>query len=558
LARYINSAGGGRGKTSMLAVLLACLAALLAALALAPQAKAELSAVGPVNPDTGFPFWYEDANGLRLDLCLDGPPNCLAAPADLVAPEGEAFWWQAESTAGPGLLVLAQEAAYIGDGAGQEMAFSRIRFVARSGLEPGATYTVTHPYGTDTYTANDEGAVPANRGTEDIGCEVAPCDFGLATTSRLGPFLTWDTFGHPELGTPPPAGFVGDAATEHKVVGSPLGTNFFRIEGPGVNTEPTDACPTVDGPISDCVESDLFTVQGKIHGVTAFANPKGGTFNTNQSVSLTASDPAAQIRYTTDPALTDADIATSGTVFDPANPILMSTPANSSMTRTLRYLAIDPATGEPSSLLKQTYTIDKAAPTAPSVDLVAASDTGSSSVDNVTSDTTPTFAGTTEAGSSVELFEGTTKVGSAKADATGNYSITTSSALVDGEHPITAQATDAAGNKSAKSAPHSVAVDTTAPVIPSGSLRPLPGSLSSDATPDIKAKVKDAQSNLAKSNIKLSIDTVPAAFNYNRATDLLSATSRALAPGLHNARIVATDAAGNQSIKRWSFKVARR
>jgi hypothetical protein len=65
----------------------------------------------------------------------------------------------------------------------------------------------------------------------------------------------------------PPAGFVGDAATDHKVTGSPLNTNFVRIEGPNVNPSSTsDACPTVDGPIADCVQTDLFVVAGKLAG----------------------------------------------------------------------------------------------------------------------------------------------------------------------------------------------------------------------------------------------------------------------------------------------------
>lgn len=61
-------------------------------------AHAALSRVGPVNPDTGFPAWFQDSNGLRLENCLDGPPNCLAAAGDLVAPDGEAFWWDAAPT----------------------------------------------------------------------------------------------------------------------------------------------------------------------------------------------------------------------------------------------------------------------------------------------------------------------------------------------------------------------------------------------------------------------------------------------------------------------------
>src|SRR5207237_3861935 len=34
-------------------------------------------------------------------------------------------------------------------------------------------------------------------------------------------------------GTPPPAGLVGNPAAPQTVTGSPCGTNFFRIDGPG-------------------------------------------------------------------------------------------------------------------------------------------------------------------------------------------------------------------------------------------------------------------------------------------------------------------------------------
>ena len=50
---------------------------------------------------------------------------------------------------------------------------------------------------------------------------------------------------------------------------------------------------------------------------------------------------------------------------------------------------------------------DWIAPSAPSIpDLSADSDTGSSSTDNITTDTTPTFTGTAEAGSTVTLYNG--------------------------------------------------------------------------------------------------------------------------------------------------------
>lgn len=256
-------AGESSARRAALATLLCAIGALLIASA---PANATLASFAPVDPATGFPASYADGAGLSLDLCLDGPPSCLAATADLVgaAPGGEAFWWHssAELTSprnGSRIqLFLAVEAAFGGGapdgclpGACDEISFSRIRFAAPSpgALVAGATYTVTHPFGTDTFKARADGTVPRSAGTKDIGCFPvfpAKCDFGLAMTSRVGPFLRWD----PAVAPAAPAGFIGDALTPHKVIGSPTGNNVFKVEGPGL-------------PVGGLV-SDLFTVQGKV------------------------------------------------------------------------------------------------------------------------------------------------------------------------------------------------------------------------------------------------------------------------------------------------------
>ncbi len=109
--------------------------------------------------------------------------------------------------------------------------------------------------------------------------------------------------------------------------------------------------------------------------------------------------------------------------------------------------------------------IDTTAPGAPSTpDMTVGTDSGSSSTDNITNDTTPTFTGTAEVGSTVTLYDtdGTTSLGSATTDGSGNWSIT-SSALGAGAHTLTAKATDAAGNVSAASSGLSITIDTTAP-----------------------------------------------------------------------------------------------
>ena len=120
---------------------------------------------------------------------------------------------------------------------------------------------------------------------------------------------------------------------------------------------------------------------------------------------------------------------------------------------------VESSTGAFSTPFVQAYVLDTVAPAVPaSPDLLAASDSGVSSTDNITDVTTPTFTGTAEAGSTVTLFDGSIVVGTGVATA-GAWSITASS-LASGTHSITANATDVAGNVSAASAALPVTIGT--------------------------------------------------------------------------------------------------
>src|SRR5690606_36722098 len=94
------------------------------------------------------------------------------------------------------------------------------------------------------------------------------------------------------------------------------------------------------------------------------------------------------------------------------------------------------------------YTLDTQAPLAPSTpELAASSDTGTSSIHNITINKTPTFTGTAEAGNTVAFYSGSSLVGPTTVTG-GNWSITTS-ALSNGIYTLIAKATDFAGNVSA-------------------------------------------------------------------------------------------------------------
>ncbi|MBI2025500.1 Ig-like domain-containing protein [Candidatus Kaiserbacteria bacterium] len=279
---------------SAAAALATASALILTPVAPAAAALAPFGAAGPVitvGLGKGFPAWYMDQNGLPLDLieAADGfgisdpvdPANAFSQELGFGA---EGFYWAADAAVenphGTGLLVLAMESAFAGEAAvdGEQSVFGRIRVRLDVG-EPG-TYTVTHPFGTNTYVVDAVGPGPEIFDSSDIGCfavaGVLSCDpnsppgnpsnFDLALQSGIGPFLTWDTFNlNPALTDPllsnqamPGRRYVGNPAIEHAVTGSPVGQNFFRIEGPNIG-----------GPGINSIETGLFAVAGRIAEIDA-------------------------------------------------------------------------------------------------------------------------------------------------------------------------------------------------------------------------------------------------------------------------------------------------
>src|SRR5262249_51106194 len=84
---------------------------------------------------------------------------------------------------------------------------------------------------------------------------------------------------------------------------------------------------------------------------------------------------------------------------------------------------------------------------------------------NIISVQTPTIVGTAEANSTVKVFDGAALLGSTSANGSGAWSFT-APLLGGGVHIFTAFATDVAANTSDPSAPLSVTVQTSTPVIP--------------------------------------------------------------------------------------------
>jgi len=261
----------------------------------APSASAALASVGPVTAvgpagnTSNYPSFYTDKTGLSLAPCLDGLPNCLTAAADLTPPGGELFYFNADATVGPFSIANALEGAFFAAGPDNEQTFMRTQIdAAKGGLTPNGVYTINDPYGTLKCTADGGGVIKAN------GCRTetppSPLNFTAALGGRIGPFLTWDTYG--AATGAPPAGYIGDNVTPHKVTGSPVAYNKVSVQGPGM----TGGCTLPDGTTAtNCAETDLFVVQGKVApGVAAAAAPSplafgnvGGTAPVTKSITYT-------------------------------------------------------------------------------------------------------------------------------------------------------------------------------------------------------------------------------------------------------------------------------
>lgn len=221
-----------------------------------PNALTEVLAGGPAenvayNLANGFPLWYRDATGLKLELCLDQEVAvtattsffpCLTAEPFIGAPisfptnfGGEAFWWSASTfgaftsrvgglaVPGTALLVLAQEAAFSSGLTidGNQAAFGRIRL--RIDVPVSGTYRITHPYGEIVYVVNAAGVRQINQ-TQDIGNLLPPAGSGAPPA---GDFLAALSDGPDPATIIPPVGFP---AINGEIVSSePTGIGPFLV-----------------------------------------------------------------------------------------------------------------------------------------------------------------------------------------------------------------------------------------------------------------------------------------------------------------------------------------
>ena len=255
-----------RGVAAVAALVLTAtgLSSAVAATQVTVKNPGQLTAVGPVNTEHGFPSWYEDSTKTRVELCLDAlNPLCGFLPGDvpdeskpISFPDNfpdEAFYMLAGSEldlpgGGRAVLVLGLEAAFANSVTdGDQVVFGRQRIVVKDG-PANTTLEFKHPYGTITIDTDGAGD---GKLVEDISPAIG--NFTTALKSNIGPFLKWD----PAVAPAAPEGYLGDPNQEHAVIGSPLNYNKFSVTGGGIS-----------------VETDQFGLQGKIstnRGVSADA-----------------------------------------------------------------------------------------------------------------------------------------------------------------------------------------------------------------------------------------------------------------------------------------------
>ncbi len=190
-----------------------------------------------------------------------------------------------------------------------------------------------------------------------------------------------------------------------------------------------------------------------------------------------------------------------------------------------------------------TFTLDTTT-TAPTIDLVAASDTGSDNTDNITSNTKPTITGTTEAGATVKIYNGAIEVGSATADASGNYSITLTTPLNEGVNNLSAKATDTAGNTSAASSALNITIDTTGPIFTSEAVATVAVNSSSVYT----ANASDTGNTNTANTVTYAISGTNAnLFNIDSTTGALTYKTAPTTTATNRVTVIATDTAGNST-----------
>ncbi|MDO8991274.1 MAG: CHRD domain-containing protein [Sideroxyarcus sp.] len=230
------------------------LSAIALALGLCQPAQAALLDVDRTQVAPAAPLWYQDAIGLKLQPCADGDINgpCAVEP-------GISQYWGAVSIHSAvnarlimGIDNIAPIPAAPGVPADPGGIFNSI-LIRLDGMTPGV-FTVTHPFGVTEVIvdATGRGLVEVLAGTLD------PLAALGGPVSNYLYFANGVPLANPTF---PGASYLGGGElVPGAIFGSPLGTNFFRIEGPGL-------------PVGG-VQENNFQIVGKVFAPAGAVLPK--------------------------------------------------------------------------------------------------------------------------------------------------------------------------------------------------------------------------------------------------------------------------------------------
>jgi hypothetical protein len=233
--------------------------------------------------------------------------------------------------------------------------------------------------------------------------------------------------------------------------------------------------------------------------------------------------------------------------YDPVYPTLYSMITGNSRSGTFTLFDGDVSPSLRTLAIAYTSTLARVgvAPSAPlTPDLVDASDNGISIADNLTNDTTPTFARTSAVDGTITLLADGVPVGSGSAVA-GTWNAT-SGTLTDGTYLITATITDANGLTSNPSPGLTITIDTVAPAAPSTPNLLAPDDLGFSNADDVTSDNTPRFVGTAPVGIMLYlyVDGVPVNSTLNGAS-VWQLIPPAIADGAHSITAVSMDNAGN-------------
>ncbi|OUW76526.1 MAG: hypothetical protein CBD74_12995, partial [Saprospirales bacterium TMED214] len=365
------------------------------------------------------------------------------------------------------------------------------------------------PTSLDLADASDSGS----SSVDDITAETTPLITGFAETGSL--VELFDTDGVTSLGT---ATAAGDGSWA--ISSSTLSEGVHGLSA--VATDPAGNVSSSSAGLAISIDTTAPTVEVDVQFVNDSTPAIAGTVNENDAeLAVTVAGQTLAATNNANGTWTLADDSLSAIVDGTYN---------------VWAVATDVAGNIGTDTKVDELTVDIVAPTTPSQpDLVWTSDTGVSTTDDITSDSTPTFAGTGESGSSVEIFDDATSLGVVVVDAGGVWEFTAST-LGDGTHELTAVATDASGNMSNPSPELSITVDTVAATVTVDALA------TNDSSPELTGLVDDDAASL---RVTVAGQTYSATNNANGTWTLIDDVLAAITDATYDVSVTVADAAGN-------------